>query len=122
MRGGVLIKHTYKSIFRRSGTFYQIRDIYKLRNRIATSHHYLTMDTERQLLDLLLETSIHTQVHREVTKLGLLRWLRGVESRFAHIVGILLYFIVKNINFMSLLETMNPKYKKAIFLIFNLRK
>jgi len=51
----------------RSGTFYQIRDIYKLRNRLATSHHYLSMDTERQLLDLLLETSIHSQVHREVT-------------------------------------------------------
>ena len=56
-------------IFPRSGTFYQIRDIYKLRNRLATSHHFLTMETERQLLDLLLETSIHTQVNREVTNL-----------------------------------------------------
>jgi len=55
----------------RSGTFYQIRDIYKLRNRIATSHHYLTMDTERQLLDLLLETSIHTQAVQMVSYLDL---------------------------------------------------
>jgi len=70
----------------RSGTFYQIRDIYKLRNRIATSHHYLTMDTERQLLDLLLETSIHTQVHREVTLLNTPRRSRTVEPRFAYIV------------------------------------
>eukprot|EP00092_Neocalanus_flemingeri_P005475 GFUD01005905.1.p1 GENE.GFUD01005905.1~~GFUD01005905.1.p1 ORF type:complete len:940 (-),score=337.38 GFUD01005905.1:210-3029(-) len=55
----------------RSGTFYQIRDIYKLRNRITTSHHYLTMDTERQLLDLLLETSIHTQAVQMVSYLDL---------------------------------------------------
>eukprot|EP00090_Calanus_glacialis_P026356 TRINITY_DN4142_c0_g1_i1.p1 TRINITY_DN4142_c0_g1~~TRINITY_DN4142_c0_g1_i1.p1 ORF type:complete len:932 (-),score=392.23 TRINITY_DN4142_c0_g1_i1:208-3003(-) len=55
----------------RSGTFYQIRDIYKLRNRLATSHHFLTMDTERQLLDLLLETSIHTQAVQMVSYLEL---------------------------------------------------
>jgi len=55
----------------RSGTFYQIRDIYKLRNRLATSHHFLTMDTERQLLDLLLETSIHTQAVQMVSYLDL---------------------------------------------------
>jgi len=55
----------------RSGTFYQIRDIYKLRNRLATSHHFLTMETERQLLDLLLETSIHTQAVQMMSYLDL---------------------------------------------------
>jgi len=55
----------------RSGTFYQIRDIYKLRNRLATSHHFLTMETERQLLDLLLETSIHAQAVQMVSYLDL---------------------------------------------------
>ena len=55
----------------RSGTFYQIRDIYKLRNRLATSHNYLSMDTERQLLDVLVETTTHSQVNREVVSFSL---------------------------------------------------
>jgi N-terminal acetyltransferase B complex non-catalytic subunit len=39
----------------RSGTFYQIRDIYRLRARITHSHHYATVDTERLLLQLLTD-------------------------------------------------------------------
>jgi len=55
----------------RSGTFYQIRDIYKLRNRLATSHNYLSMDTERQLLDVLIETSTHSQAVQMMSYLDL---------------------------------------------------
>jgi len=45
----------------RSGTFYQIRDIYRLRARITHSHHFATVDTERVLLQLLMEVSQHNQ-------------------------------------------------------------
>ena len=39
----------------RSGTFYQIRDIYNLRSKIAQSHHYASIDTERVFLHLMTE-------------------------------------------------------------------
>ena len=39
----------------RSGTFYQIRDIYNLRAKITQSHHYASIDTERVFLQLLTE-------------------------------------------------------------------
>ena len=38
----------------RSGTFYQIRDIYNLRSKIAQSHHYASIDTERVFLHLMI--------------------------------------------------------------------
>lgn len=37
----------------RSGTFYQIRDIYRLRTRVTQSHHFASVDTEHVLLQLL---------------------------------------------------------------------
>ena len=37
----------------RSGTFYQIRDIYRLRARVTQSHHFASVDTEHVLLQLL---------------------------------------------------------------------
>ena len=45
----------------RTGTFYQIRDIYNLRQRILSSYNLLTVEAERQLSLLLHETSSHSQ-------------------------------------------------------------
>ena len=45
----------------RTGTFYQIRDIYNLRQRILSSYNLLAVDTERQLAILLQDTSSHAQ-------------------------------------------------------------
>ena len=45
----------------RTGTFYQIRDIYNLRQRILSSYNLLTVDAERQLSIILHETSSHSQ-------------------------------------------------------------
>jgi N-terminal acetyltransferase B complex non-catalytic subunit len=56
----------------RSGTFYQIRDIYKLRSRITKSHHYFTVDAEMKLLELLtLSPSTHSQRWTGITMLRL---------------------------------------------------
>ena len=45
----------------RTGTFYQIRDIYNLRQRILSSYNLLTVEAERQLSIILHETSSHSQ-------------------------------------------------------------
>merc|ERR1719422_2574217 len=44
----------------RTGTFYQIRDIYKLRRRITTSYNLMSTNTESHLYILLHRTSSHS--------------------------------------------------------------
>lgn len=55
----------------RSGTFYQIRDIYRLRSRITNSHHFASVDSEIVLVQLLLEVSQHSQAVALLANLNL---------------------------------------------------
>ena len=47
-------------LYYRTGTFYQIRDIYKLRRRLNTSYNLMSTNTESQLYLLLHKTASHS--------------------------------------------------------------
>merc|ERR1719341_2162011 len=56
----------------RSGTFYQIRDIYNLRAKITQSHHYASIDTERVFLQLLTEVNSQAEALLVLNEMDLL--------------------------------------------------
>merc|ERR1711971_117882 len=56
----------------RSGTFYQIRDIYNLRAKITQSHHYASIDTERVFLQLLTEVDSQAEAQLVLNEMDLL--------------------------------------------------
>jgi len=56
----------------RSGTFYQIRDIYNLRAKITQSHHYASIDTERVFLQLLTEVKSQAEALLVLNEMDLL--------------------------------------------------
>jgi len=55
----------------RSGTFYQIRDIYNLRSKIAQSHHYASIDTERVFLHLMTEVTAQAEAQTVFSEMNL---------------------------------------------------
>ena len=71
----------------RTGTFYQIRDIYNLRQRILSSYNLLAVDTERQLSLILQDTSSHAKTLDMISYLDPLHdkdelsWARKRDNR-----------------------------------------
>ena len=58
----------------RTGTFYQIRDIYNLRQKITNSYNLMSVNTENQLYILLHKTASHSDL------LSMLAYLDNIED------------------------------------------
>ena len=58
----------------RTGTFFQIRDIYNLRQRINNSYNLMSTNAENQLYILLHKTASHSELH------SMLNYLDNVED------------------------------------------
>lgn len=55
----------------RFGSFDKIREFVKLRDRLANSQHFMSLKTERILLDLLTEPTKHAQTVQMMSYLEL---------------------------------------------------